>query len=73
VSQVRRSSDVGSADRMVNLLLTILVAIVAYWLLVPLAGLPVIVGAIAAILVLIVGFGGADAPGGGARWRTWRW
>ena len=42
---------------MINLLLTILVAIVAYWLLVPLAGLPVIVGAIAAILVLLAGLG----------------
>jgi hypothetical protein len=49
---------------MTNLLLTILVAIVAYWLLVPLAGLPVIVGAVAAILVLIVGIGPV-----GTRWR----
>jgi hypothetical protein len=44
---------------MIQLLLTILLAIVAYWLLVPLAGLPVIVGAVAAILVLLVGFRGA--------------
>jgi hypothetical protein len=51
----------------VNLLFTILVAIVAYWLLVPLAGLPVIVGAVAAILVLMGGFGT-----GGLRARTWR-
>ena len=50
-----------------HLLLTILVAIVAYWLLVPLAGLPVIVGAVAAILVLMAGFGG-----GGVGARTWR-
>lgn len=42
---------------MVNLLITILVAIVAYWLLVPLAGLPVIVGAVAAILILLAGLG----------------
>ena len=42
---------------MVHLLLTILVAIIAYWLLVPLAGLPVIVGAVAAILVLLAGIG----------------
>lgn len=42
---------------MIQILLTILVAIVAYWLIVPLAGLPVIVGAVAAILVLIIGFG----------------
>jgi hypothetical protein len=46
-----------------DLLITILVAIVAYWLLVPLAGLPVIVGAVAAILVLLGGYGGH------ARWR----
>ena len=52
---------------MVNLLLTILVAIVAYWVLVPLAGLPVIVGAIAAILILLAGFGS-----GGLGARTWR-
>ena len=52
---------------MVNLLLTILVAIVAYWLLVPLAGLPVIVGAVAAILILL---GGIGTGGFGA--RTWR-
>jgi hypothetical protein len=52
---------------MVNLLLTILVAIVAYWLLVPLAGLPVVVGAVAAILVLMAGFGT-----GGLGARTWR-
>jgi hypothetical protein len=53
--------------RMINLLLTILVAIVAYWLLVPVAGLPVIVGAVAAILVLLAGFG-SGFPGG----RAWR-
>jgi hypothetical protein len=53
---------------MVHLLLVIIVAIVAYWLIVPLAGLPVIVGAIAAILVLLAGFSPA-AP----RWRGWRW
>lgn len=46
-----------------DLLITILVAIVAYWLLVPLAGLPVIVGAVAAILVLLAGYGGH------ARWH----
>lgn len=49
---------------MIQILLTILVAIVAYWLLVPLAGLPVIVGAVAAILILLAGFG----PLAG-RWR----
>lgn len=48
---------------MTHLLITILLAIVAYWLLVPLAGLPVIVGAVAAILILIAGFGA------GSRWR----
>lgn len=42
---------------MVHLLITILVAVLAYWLLVPLAGLPVIVGAVAAILVLLAGLG----------------
>lgn len=45
---------------MIHLLVTILLAIIAYWLLVPFAGLPVIVGAAAAILVLIAGFGGFD-------------
>lgn len=45
---------------MIHLLITILLAIVAYWLLVPLAGLPVIVGAVAAILVLLAGFRGLD-------------
>ena len=53
---------------MINLLITILVAILAYWLLVPLAGLPVIVGAVAAILVLLGGFGGLGGYGA----RTWR-
>ena len=52
---------------MVNLLITILVAILAYWLLVPMAGLPTIVGAVAAILVLLGGFGT-----GGVGARTWR-
>lgn len=42
---------------MISLLITIIIAIIAYWLLVPLAGLPVIVGAIAAILVLLSGVG----------------
>jgi hypothetical protein len=46
---------------MLGLLITILVAILAYWLIVPVAGLPVIVGAVAAILVLLGGF------------RTTRW
>jgi len=63
----------GEMDRqkggilMVNLLITILVAIVAYWLLVPLAGLPVIVGAVAAILILLGGIGT-----GGLGARSWR-
>lgn len=52
---------------MVNLLITILIAIVAYWLLVPLAGLPVIVGAVAAILILLGGIGT-----GGVGARSWR-
>jgi hypothetical protein len=43
---------------MVGLLITILVAILAYWLIVPIAGLPVIVGVVAAILILIGGFRG---------------
>jgi hypothetical protein len=51
---------------MVNLLVAILLAIVAYWLLVPLAGLPVIVGAVAAILILLAGIG---TGGLGSRWR----
>lgn len=53
----------------VNLLITILVAILAYWLLVPLAGLPMIVGAVAAILVLLAGFGGVGGYGGARTWR----
>ena len=52
---------------MVHMLITILLAIVAYWLLVPLAGLPVIVGAVAAILILIAGF-----SSGGLGARSWR-
>jgi len=52
---------------MVSLLLAILVAALAYWLLVPVAGLPVIVGAVAAILVLLGGFGT-----GGLGARSWR-
>lgn len=40
---------------MLQILIAILIAILAYWLLVPLAGLPVVVGVIAAILILIVG------------------
>jgi hypothetical protein len=43
---------------MVGLLITILLAILAYWLLVPIAGLPAIVGIVAAILILLGGFGG---------------
>jgi hypothetical protein len=43
---------------MVHLLIVILVAILAYWLIVPIAGLPVIVGVVAAILVLLGGFRG---------------
>jgi hypothetical protein len=42
---------------MIELLLAILVAILAYWLIVPVAGLPVIVGAVAAILILVCGIG----------------
>jgi hypothetical protein len=48
---------------MAGLLITILLAILAYWLLVPIAGLPVIVGVVAAILVLLGGFRGTG---------TWR-
>ena len=51
---------------MVSLLITILVAILAYWLLVPIAGLPVIVGVVAAILVLVGGF---QRGGGVGAWR----
>jgi hypothetical protein len=46
---------------MISLLITILLAILAYWLLVPIAGLPVIVGVVAAILVLLGGFRSVDA------------
>lgn len=42
---------------MIHILLTLLIAILAYWLITPVAGLPVIVGAIAAVLVLLAGFG----------------
>jgi hypothetical protein len=49
---------------MISLLITLLVAILAYWLLVPVAGLPAIVGIVAAILVLI---GGIGTGGLGAR------
>jgi hypothetical protein len=47
---------------MVGLLITILIAILAYWLIVPIAGLPTIVGIVAAILILI----------GGLRTHDWR-
>lgn len=53
---------------MLGLLLVILVAILAYWLLVPLAGLPVIVGAIAAIIILIGGLAGGGLGTGVRRW-----
>lgn len=49
---------------MLHILLAIIVAIVAYWLIVDLAHLPVIVGAIAAILVLVATFGGWSGRGG---------
>lgn len=42
---------------MINVLVACLVAILAYWLITPVAGLPVIVGAVAAILVLLAGIG----------------
>ncbi|HEY8583223.1 MAG TPA: hypothetical protein VIL49_09745 [Capillimicrobium sp.] len=42
---------------MISVLIAILVAALAYWLLVPLLGLPAIVGIVAAILVLIAGIG----------------
>lgn len=42
---------------MINVLVACLIAILAYWLITPVAGLPVIVGAIAAILVLVGGIG----------------
>jgi hypothetical protein len=51
---------------MAGILITILVAILAYWLIVPLAGLPVIVGAVAAILILLAGLGGFRT---GGYWR----
>jgi hypothetical protein len=47
---------------MLGFLITILVAILAYWLIVPVAGLPVIVGVVAAILVLLYGFGALGEP-----------
>lgn len=53
---------------MVGLLICILVAVLAYWLLVPLAGLPVIVGAVAAILILIAGLSGGFGGVGGRRY-----
>jgi hypothetical protein len=53
---------------MISLLIAILVAVLAYWLITPVAGLPVIVGAVAAILVLLAGIGGA-----GSGWRSPRW
>jgi hypothetical protein len=51
---------------MINVLIACLLAIVAYWIITPLAGLPVIVGAVAAILVLLagIGTGGLGVRGG---------
>ena len=45
---------------MINILVACLLAILAYWLLVPAAGLPAIVGIVAAILILIAGIGAGD-------------
>lgn len=42
---------------MISVLIAILLAALAYWILVPLLGLPAIVGIVAAILVLIGGIG----------------
>lgn len=53
---------------MAGLLICILVAILAYWLIVPVAGLPVIIGAVAAILILIAGLGGGFGAVGGRRY-----
>lgn len=47
-----------------HILVVILVAILAWWLVVDLAHLPVVVGAVAAILVLVGGFGGWGGRGG---------
>jgi hypothetical protein len=44
---------------MINVLVACLLAILAYWLLVPAAGLPAIVGVVAAILILIAGLSGS--------------
>lgn len=45
---------------LLHLLITLLIAILAYWILVPLAGLPVVVGAIAAVIIIIGGLVGID-------------
>lgn len=53
---------------MIAILIAILVAALAYWLLVPLLGLPVVVGVVAAVLILIAGIANY---GGGGYWRRW--
>lgn len=52
---------------MIAILIAILVAALAYWILVPVLGLPVVVGVVAAILILIAGI----ANYGGGYWRRW--
>ena len=53
----RRTDPEQRRARWINILVTCLLAILAYWLLVPAAGLPAIVGIVAAILILIAGLG----------------
>lgn len=45
--------------KMVGILLAVLLAALSYWILVSLAGAPVWVGAIAAVLILVVGILGS--------------
>jgi hypothetical protein len=64
--RMRVIAEQKGGTRMINLLIAILLAAVAWWLCVML-GLPSIVGIVAAILVLL---GGVGTGGFGA--RTWR-
>lgn len=44
-----------------NALVVVLLAALAYYIATPLAGLPALVGVLAAVLVLLAGFGGAGS------------
>jgi hypothetical protein len=42
----------------IQIIVAVIIAALAYYILVPLAGLPAIVGVVAAVLILLAGIGG---------------